>query len=129
MKHTKTTVTQTPTSVTVTEGTTSVSDRLKEALFHTTEVTNTKTQQTALAREIKFQLGVLRRGRPVDFSSTRQERLAELDKKRAAGELKLGRPKCTETERVKAEQEKRKRAEKEAAQIRKIAEEMLAMKA
>ncbi len=128
MKNTKTKATKTQLDVNVAENEVSVSDRLKQALSHIPEVTQTKTQQQELTRELKRQLGVLRRGRPVDMSSVRQERLAELESKREKGELKLGRPKYTEDQRVKADAEKAKRAEEEAKHIRQIAEQIIAAK-
>jgi hypothetical protein len=53
-----------------------------------------------------------KRGRPVDTSSVRQVRLAELEAKRANGELKRGRPVSGESARQKrlADMEARKAA-------------------
>lgn len=124
MKKQNKTTTKSPEANVVTE-TISVSERLKEALSHVEEVTKTKTQQQALERELKLQLGMLHRGRPVDMSSVRQERLHELEQKRAEGRLRLGRPKYTEAQRVQAESTKRIRAEKELIAIRSIASQMV----
>jgi len=51
--------------------------------------------------EAKRANGELKRGRPVDTSSVRQVRLAELEAKRANGELKRGRPVSGDSARQK----------------------------
>jgi hypothetical protein len=40
----------------------------------------------------KYSIGVKGKGRPVNENSNRQKRIAELEAKRAAGELRRGRP-------------------------------------
>lgn len=49
--------------------------------------------------EMSITKGTGKRGRPVDTSSVRQQRLAELEAKRQNGELKRGRPVDTNSER------------------------------
>ena len=56
-------------------------------------VDTSSVRQVRLAElEAKRANGELRRGRPVETDSARQIRLAELEAKKASGEFKLGRP-------------------------------------
>ena len=67
----------------------------KEAGYETRgrKVDPNSARQVRLAElEEKRANGELRRGRPVNPNSARQQRLAELEVKRANGELKRGRP-------------------------------------
>ena len=69
----------------------------------------TSTRQVRLAEmEAKRKNGELKRGRPVVENSARQLRLAEMEAKRQNGELKRGRP-------VKAESARQKRMNELAA--------------
>jgi hypothetical protein len=54
--------------------------------------TNSVRQVRLAELEAKRANGELRRGRPVETDSARQIRLAELEAKKASGEFKLGRP-------------------------------------
>jgi hypothetical protein len=51
---------------------------------------------------MKRELGLVKRGRPVNSNSERQKRLNELESKRNNGTLKLGRPKKVVTDEVAA---------------------------
>ena len=63
-------------------------------------VDTSSARQVRLAElEAKRTNGELKRGRPVDTSSVRQVRLNELEAKRAHGELKRGRPVSSESAR------------------------------
>ena len=63
-------------------------------------VDTSSARQVRLAElEAKRANGELKRGRPVDTSSARQVRLNELEAKRANGELKRGRPVSSESAR------------------------------
>jgi hypothetical protein len=54
-----------------------------------------KNQFKKECRELKESLGIeIKRGRPVNRFSTRQQRLNDLEARRANGTLKLGRPKA-----------------------------------
>ena len=65
-------------------------------------VDTSSARQIRLAElEAKRANGELKRGRPVNESSVRQVRLMELETKRTNGELKLGRPVNTESARQK----------------------------
>jgi hypothetical protein len=65
-------------------------------------VDTSSARQMRLAElEAKRANGELKRGRPVDTSSVRQVRLAELEAKRTNGELKRGRPVSGESARQK----------------------------
>lgn len=61
--------------------------------------TNSARQIRLAELEAKRANGELKRGRPVDTSSARQVRLNELEEKRANGELKRGRPVSSESAR------------------------------
>ena len=73
---------------------------------------NSARQMRLAELEAKRANGELKRGRPVDTSSVRQVRLAELEAKRANGELKRGRPVSGDSARQKrlAELEARRAA-------------------
>lgn len=88
--------------------------------------TTSKRQQELLKRELKRQMGLLRKGRPVDIKSERQVRLHELAEKREAGLLKPGRPAYTEEQRKQAEKDKEARHEARMVEIRAMAAELLA---
>jgi hypothetical protein len=61
--------------------------------------TNSVRQVRLAELEAKRANGELRRGRPVETDSARQIRLAELEAKKASGEFKLGRPVDTSSAR------------------------------
>jgi hypothetical protein len=61
--------------------------------------TNSVRQVRLAELEVKRANGELRRGRPVETDSARQIRLAELEAKKASGEFKLGRPVDTSSAR------------------------------
>lgn len=61
-------------------------------------------------------------GRPVNPNSARQQRLADLEARRAAGTLKLGRPAETDSERQKRLAEKQAKVDAYNAQQKLIAE-------
>lgn len=61
-------------------------------------------------------------GRPVNPNSKRQQRIADLEKRRAEGTLKLGRPVETESERQKRLAERQAKVEAYEAQQKAIAE-------
>lgn len=72
----------------------------------------TSKRQIRLAElEAKRANGELKRGRPTDTSSARQVRLAELETKRVNGELKRGRPSNPSSERQKRIMELKAKAE------------------
>jgi hypothetical protein len=72
----------------------------------------TSKRQIRLAElEAKRNNGELKRGRPTDSSSARQQRLMELEAKRLNGELKRGRPTNTESARQKRLAELKAKAE------------------
>ena len=50
---------------------------------------------------MKKELGLVKRGRPVNENSERQKRLSELENKRVNGEVKRGRPVNENSERQK----------------------------
>jgi hypothetical protein len=54
--------------------------------------TNSVRQVRLAELEAKRANGELRRGRPVETDSARQQRLADIEAKKASGEFKLGRP-------------------------------------
>ena len=61
---------------------------------------NSKRQQRLAELNAKMEAGVtIQRGRPVVEGSARQARIADLEEKRANGELKLGRPANAESKR------------------------------
>lgn len=72
----------------------------------------TSVRQVRIAElEAKRANGELKRGRPVSEESARQKRLAELEAKRANGELKRGRPVSEESARQKRIAELKAKAE------------------
>lgn len=87
---------------------------------------SSKRQQDLLAKELRRQQGLLKKGRPVNGESNRQVRLAELNDKRANGLLKLGRPAYSEAEKIEADKNKATRKEEEAAKIKEMAAMILA---
>ena len=75
-------------------------------------VDTSSARQVRLAElEAKRANGELKRGRPVDAGSVRQVRLNELEAKRANGELKRGRPVSGESARQKRLAELQAKAE------------------
>jgi hypothetical protein len=52
--------------------------------------------------QVEVTLEVKRRGRPIVEGSNRQNRIADLENRRANGTLKLGRPKMTPEQREEA---------------------------
>lgn len=86
---------------------------------------NTKRGAALLQRAIKQQLGMLRRGRPTDPSSPRQQVLAKRAELRAKGELHQGRPKYTEEQRIASEKARKEREMEEAEVIQKLAAQLL----
>jgi len=57
-------------------------------------VEGSKNAEIKAARNFKIQQGIeLSKGRPVNLNSKRQQRIAELQAKKASGTFKLGRPK------------------------------------
>ncbi len=54
---------------------------------------NSERQKRLNELSMKRELGLVKRGRPVNSNSERQKRLTELENKRNNGTLKLGRPK------------------------------------
>jgi hypothetical protein len=81
-----------------------------------------------LELELKRQQGLLKKGRPSDPSSKRQQRLEELVEKRLNGTLKLGRPKMSEEEKAEAEVIKAAKREAEQKKIKEMAAQILAGK-
>lgn len=107
------------------EPTTEMDNKIEQLVEQKADV-STEREKSLLEREIKRQLGILRKGRPVDPNSTRQQRLAELEAKREAGELKLGRPAYTPEEKAAAEKARAQRDAEKEAEIKKLAKQMIA---
>lgn len=84
-----------------------------------------KRQQELLKRELKAQLGLLKKGRPVDPTSNRQKHITEINEKREKGLLKPGRPAYTEAERIEADKRKVEKDEARMADIRRMATELI----
>lgn len=85
---------------------TMISDKLAEAKIEN-QTTTTVSQEKP--------------GRPVNPNSARQKRIAELEARRAAGELKLGRPAQTDSERQKKLAERQAKIDAYNAQQAEIA--------
>jgi len=63
-------------------------------------ITKAHSMKSVVLEEMLSSIGSVKvKGRPVDPNSVRQIRLAELEAKRANGELRLGRPVDTSSER------------------------------
>lgn len=105
-----------------------VAAALKEALTSAPDEFKSKAKQVSLERAIKAQLGMLHKGRPVSTDSARQRRLVELEEKRAAGQLKPGRPAYTEEQKAAADARKKEREALQAQRIKEMAAQMLAAK-
>lgn len=107
------------------EPTVDLDNRIEEMVDQKKTEINSERERRLLEREIKRQLGVLRKGRSIDPNSERQKRLAEIEAKRASGELKLGRPAYTPEERAAAEQARAERDAEQQEQIKKMAAKII----